>query len=76
MARVQDLHDIAADARSADKSYDSAFATRMHGSGLWADLLRQRFAVACRRLGFNRVPVDLDFGQFRPALARGQGCLF
>lgn len=25
------------------KDYDSHFATRMKGSGLWADLVRQRF---------------------------------
>lgn len=72
MARVQDLHAQ----RAAGKVYDSRFVQRMRGSGLWADLLRQRFATACRRLGLNRDRVELDTSQFRPALARGQGCLF
>ena len=72
MARVQDLHAQ----RAAGKVYDSRFVQRMLGSGLWADLLRQRFATACRRLGLNRDRVELDTSQFRPALARGQGCLF
>ncbi|CAN7483722.1 PA0069 family radical SAM protein [Acidovorax sp. LjRoot117] len=76
MARVQDLHSIDPTQRSAGKSYDSNFATRMKGSGLWADLLRQRFAGACRRLGLNRARVELDLSQFRPGLARGQGSLF
>ncbi|CAN7540717.1 PA0069 family radical SAM protein [Acidovorax sp. LjRoot194] len=76
MARVQDLHSIDATQRSAGKSYDSNFATRMKGSGLWADLLRQRFAGACRRLGLNRARVELDLTQFRPGLTRGQGSLF
>lgn len=76
MARVQDLHGISAEAREEGKSYTGGFATRMHGSGHWADLLRQRFALACRRLGLNCTPLELDYSQFRPALARGQGCLF
>lgn len=76
MARVQDLHNIDSAQRGAGKSYDSNFATRMKGSGLWADLLRQRFAGACRRLGLNRERVELDLSQFRPGLARGQGSLF
>ena len=76
LARVQDLHGISAEARREGKSYSGGFATRMHGSGHWGDLLRQRFALACRRLGFNRTPLELDYSQFRPALARGQGCLF
>ncbi len=76
MARIQDLHHLGPAARAAGKHYDSSYASRMKGSGLWADLLRQRFAASCRRLGLNREQVELDLGQFRPALARGQGCLF
>lgn len=72
MARVQDLHGVPA----GDRVYDSRFVRRMQGSGLWADLLRQRFVAACRRLGLNRERVELDTTQFRPGLARGQGCLF
>ncbi|CAM3974430.1 PA0069 family radical SAM protein [Bordetella tumulicola] len=32
---------------------DSRFGTRMRGTGLWADLLRQRFNLAVRKLGLN-----------------------
>ena len=35
------------------KDYDSSFASRMHGEGVWADLIRQRFEKAVRRLGLN-----------------------
>ena len=76
MARVQDLHGLDAAQRGAGRVYDSDFASRMKGSGLWADLLRQRFGAACRRLGLNRERVELDVSQFRPGLARGQGSLF
>ena len=76
LARVQDLHGLDAAQRGAGKVYDSDFATRMKGSGLWADLLRQRFEGACRRLGLNRERLELDLSQFRPGLARGQGSLF
>lgn len=76
MARVQDLHHLTDAQRAAGKTYDSDFATRMKGSGLWADLLRQRFANTCRRLGVNREREGLDLAQFRPGLLRGQGSLF
>jgi DNA repair photolyase len=38
----------------AGKDYDSSFASRMHGEGVWADLIRQRFEKAIERLGMNR----------------------
>ena len=41
LARVQDLHGLDAAERSAGKSYDSNFATRMKGRGVWAELLAQ-----------------------------------
>ncbi len=45
---------------------DSAgdFSTRMKGQGLWGDLLSQRFARACTRLGLNRDRVELDLSHF------------
>lgn len=46
--------------------YDASFATRMKGSGLWADMLRQRFAQAVRRLGLNqRQRGILDMSMFK-----------
>ena len=68
MARIQEMR--------GGKDYDSDFASRMKGSGLWAELIRQRFEKTCRRLGFNRERVELDLSQFRPALARGQSEMF
>lgn len=76
LARIQDLHGLDAGARAAGKSYDSSHATRMKGTGLWADLLHQRFEKTCARLGLNRQRTELDLSQYRPALARGQGVLF
>ncbi|HEX7324782.1 MAG TPA: PA0069 family radical SAM protein [Rhodanobacteraceae bacterium] len=36
------------------RDYDSDFRTRMRGQGPFADLLRQRFEVACHRHGLTR----------------------
>lgn len=35
------------------KDYDSDYATRMSGQGVFASVIAQRFRTACRRLGFN-----------------------
>jgi hypothetical protein len=68
MARVQDMR--------GGKDYDSDFATRMKGSGIWAELIGQRFRKACDRLGFNRERVSLDATLFRPPPRNGQRALF
>jgi DNA repair photolyase len=68
MARIQDMR--------GGKDYDSDFSTRMKGSGLWAELIRQRFEKACARLGFNRERTELDLSQFRSPGVAGQGSLF
>jgi DNA repair photolyase len=68
MARVHDMR--------GGKDYDSDFATRMKGTGPWAELLAQRFETASRRLGFNRERVNLDTTAFRRPGAPGQGRLF
>ncbi len=68
MARIHDMRN--------GKDYDSDFSSRMKGSGLWAELIRQRFEKACARLGFNRERIELDLSQFRPPGADGQGSLF
>ncbi len=47
--------------------YDSNFATRMHGQRVFADLLRRRFEVACRRHGLGRArELQLDGSRFVP----------
>jgi DNA repair photolyase len=47
------------------KDYDPEWGKRMKGEGPIADLLAQRFKIAARRLGLDRVPPPLDVGQFR-----------
>ncbi|MSP91219.1 MAG: PA0069 family radical SAM protein [Myxococcales bacterium] len=56
---------------------DSHFGTRMIGTGTYAELLRQRFDGATRRLGLDERLSSVDVSQFRmPAPARGQLELF
>ena len=45
------LHRIE-DLRSGRRN-DPNFGSRMRGTGIWADLLRQRFSMAARKLGLN-----------------------
>ena len=68
MARIHDMR--------GGKDYDSNFATRMKGSGPWAELIAQRFEKAVRRIGFNRERVVLDAKPFRRPGVEGQGRLF
>lgn len=58
------------------KDYDADFATRMKGTGTWADLMAQRFEKATRRIGFNRERIAMDLSAFRPPGVQGQGSLF
>jgi len=59
------------------RDYDPSFATRMKGSGTWAELVRRRFELATRRLGFNRERIAFDVSRFRPPAADArQGALF
>jgi DNA repair photolyase len=45
MSRVRDMR--------GGKDYDSTFGKRMHGEGIWADLIRQRFEKTVLRLGLG-----------------------
>ena len=59
------------------RDYDPEWGARMRGSGPIAELLRLRFAAACRRLGLNRGTRDADISQFRkPPAAGDQLALF
>jgi DNA repair photolyase len=49
------------------KDYDSAWGTRMRGEGPFADLIAMRFAKACKRIGFGRLP-PLETTKFLPPL--------
>jgi DNA repair photolyase len=76
MARVRDMHQVNAADRQAGKSYNSNFATRMKGEGVWADLLAQRFRKASVRLGLNKLRNELDISQFDPSKLSSQQGLF
>jgi DNA repair photolyase len=66
MARVREMR--------GGRDYDAKFGTRMHGEGVWARLLSQRFHKAAARFGLTRARVELDLTQFRkPRLARTDG---
>ena len=73
MARIREMRG------GADNT--SKFGERMTGSGIWAQLLRQRFHKASARLGLQRARVELDLGQFKRAglgqpSGATQACLF
>ena len=68
MARVQDLR--------GGRDYDASFATRRSGQGLWAELIAQRFAKACLRLGLNRQRSALNQADFKPPSRSRQLGLF
>lgn len=69
MARVREMR--------GGRDNDARFGARMHGEGIWATLLRQRFDKACARLGLKRERIELDLNAFTPPSAQdGQGRLF
>jgi len=51
---------------------DPDFFTRMKPQGVWPDIFRARFRLACKRLGMNKVEIDLDSSGFRRPGAGGQ----
>jgi DNA repair photolyase len=70
MSRVREMR--------GGRDNDPNFGSRMRGSGEFADLLRQRFDIACDRLGFNSGQRNrsLDTTRFRRPQAGGQLALF
>ena len=62
------------DARGG-RDNDSRFGRRMRGSGAYAELIGQRFAVAARKLGYVE-PGKLDCEHFRAPARSGQLDLF
>jgi DNA repair photolyase len=68
MHRIQEMR--------GGKDYDSDFATRMKGTGTWADLIGQRFRKAAGRIGFNAKKLDFRTDLFRPPSPAGQASLF
>lgn len=49
-----------------ERDNDPDFFSRMRGSGPWAEMIRTRFRIACRRLGLNQIRIALDETVFRP----------
>jgi DNA repair photolyase len=62
--RAQHVMNLLRAARGGREN-DAAFGRRMQGTGEYAELLRGRFQLACRRLGLNRRVHDLDRSRFR-----------
>ena len=54
---------------------DPRFGARMRGTGVYAELIEKRFALACRRLGLGRDrTAALDTSRFRPPRANAAQC--
>ena len=54
------------------KDNDPNFFTRLKPSGVWADLFRARFDLACKRAGLQSAKFELDTSQFRRPAVAGQ----
>lgn len=71
MSRVHEMRE--------GRDNDPDFGTRMTGTGLFAELLRQRYEKAARRFGLERRDADdsqLDTSLFVPPSLHGQQSLF
>ena len=68
LARVRALRD--------GKLYDSAFGSRLTGSGVFADQIAQMFRVGCARHGLNKTRPRLTAEAFRRPPRGPQGDLF
>ncbi|WP_380878019.1 radical SAM protein [Sphingomonas sp. DBB INV C78] len=58
MAMIRDIR--------GGRDNDPDFHTRMKGQGAWAELIRTRFRLACRRYGVGNERIDLRCDLFRP----------
>ena len=65
------VRSVRADANGG-KDNDPGFFSRMKPQGVWADLFRTRFRLACKRAGIGRAKIDLDCGGFKRPSANGQ----
>ena len=54
------------------RDYDATFGTRARGTGVFAELLRNRFRLAAKKLGLNARRFPLDCSQFKPPAIAGQ----
>ncbi len=51
---------------------DPAFGSRMRGKGVWAEMIRTRFKLACRKVGLNVQRIELCSDLFVPPERGGQ----
>ena len=58
MNRIRDIRN--------GRENDPRFRSRIHGEGIYADLIADRFAKCCRQLGLNQRKVTLDRTLFVP----------
>ena len=54
------------------KDNDPDFFTRLRPTGVWADMFRARFRLACKRAGIGKNTFELDCTRFRPPETGGQ----
>jgi len=64
LSRLEALH--------GGRLYDPSFGARQSGSGIFAELMRQRFRLALRRLGLNTAVLTLDSAQFEAPRQAGK----
>lgn len=57
------------------KAYDSTFGIRMSGTGEYANMIKQRYRLAMKKLLFSGLP-PLNAQSFRPPMPNGQMDLF
>ena len=76
LARLSDMRAAAPGADKVKRLNDSRFHHRMRGEGHWADLVKMRFELACRKHGLVRDRLDLDCSQFSAPPRDGQLALF
>jgi len=48
------------------RDYDASFDQRRRGTGVFADLIANRYRLQCRRLGLNLDEMPLNTAEFRP----------
>jgi DNA repair photolyase len=72
LARLREMRDP----HGGERLNDPRFFARMRGRGNWAELVRLRYEVACRRLGFRRDRLVLRTDLFTPPGSDGQLGLF
>lgn len=64
LSRLEELH--------GGKLYDPSFRTRQTGSGIFAELMSQRFRLALRKLGLDASVLKLDTTQFQAPRRAGE----